>query len=445
MESLRLRLLAWLFVPLVIVGVTAATGAYYFMERRLTQAYDLDLGDIARALVPYIKVHDGRLVLELTEMADAILRADSTDHIYYTVRDGDGHVVAGDPHLKPPPQLPGETVLYWDDSLDGRPIRAVALEAAIGGMPVSVVAAETTFKREHAYRDALLSEIAPTTLLSIATFVAVVFGVRRGLGPLDLLREELQSRSHVDLRPVQDNHVMEELKPLVRELNSMLARLKDAQSTQARFIANAAHQLRTPIAGLITQLDLARREGGGEREAHFAQAREGAQRLARLAQQVLSLAAADPVSNPVVRSESADLSDIVKSHADSWVRSAAARHVDLEFDLAPAPIEGDPVLVGELAANLVDNATRYGAKYVLIGTRREGTRSVLEVVDDGPGIPRAERERIFERFHRMDRSDRGGSGLGLAIVREIAQRHDATIAVDDGPTGRGVRISVSFP
>jgi len=445
MESLRLRLLAWLFVPLVIVGATAATGAYYFMERRLTQAYDLDLGDIARALVPYVKVHDGHLALELTQMADAILRADSTDHIYYMVRDGDGVVVAGDPHLKPPPQLPGETMLYWDDTLDGRPIRAVALEAAVGGMPVSVIAAETTFKREHAYRDALLSEIAPTALLSIATFVAVIFGVRRGLGPLELLREELQSRSHVDLRPVQDNHVVDELKPLVRELNSMLARLKDAQGTQARFIANAAHQLRTPIAGLITQLDLARREGGAEREMHFAQAREGAQRLARLAQQVLSLAAADPVSNPVRRSEPADLADVVKGHADAWVRTAAARHVDLEFDLAPAPIEGDPVLVGELAANLVDNATRYGAKYVLVGTRREGKSSVLEVVDNGPGIPKAERERIFERFHRMDHQAAGGSGLGLAIVREIAQRHDAAIAVEDGPTGRGVRISVSFP
>ncbi len=273
----------------------------------------------------------------------------------------------------------------------------------------------------------------------------MIFGVRRGLGPLELLREELQSRSHVDLRPVQDNHVVDELKPLVRELNSMLARLKDAQGTQARFIANAAHQLRTPIAGLITQLDLARREGGSEREIHFAQAREGAQRLARLAQQVLSLAAADPVSNPVRRAEPADLAEVVKGHADAWVRTAAVRHVDLEFDLAPAPFVGDPVLVGELTANLVDNATRYGAKYVLVGTRREGKLSVLEVVDDGPGIPKAERERIFERFHRMDRQDAGGSGLGLAIVREIAQRHDAVIAVDDGPSGRGVRIGVSFP
>jgi len=229
----------------------------------------------------------------------------------------------------------------------------------------------------------------------------------------------------------------------VRELNLMLARLKEAQSTQARFIANAAHQLRTPIAALVTQLDLAWREGT-PREVHVAQAREGAARLARLAQQVLSLAAADPISNPVARTEPCDIADIVKGHADAWVRTASQRHVDLEFDLAPAPIEGDPVLVGEMAANLVDNATRYGARYVLVGTRREGSRSVLEVVDDGPGIPTEERSRIFERFRRRDGQSAEGSGLGLAIVREIAQRYGATVDVDDAPSGRGMRIRVSF-
>src|SRR6185312_5342506 len=138
---------------------------------------------------------------------------------------------------------------------------------------------------------------------------------------VEQLREELQHRSHTHLSPVGETHVVEELLPLVRELNDMLGRLQRAQETQARFIANAAHQLRTPIAGLVTQLDLARREGGGEREAHFAQAREGAQRLARLAQQILSLAAADPVSNPLRRLEPADLADIVKGHADAWVRT----------------------------------------------------------------------------------------------------------------------------
>jgi two-component system sensor histidine kinase TctE len=126
------------------------------------------------------------------------------------------------------------------------------------------------------------------------------------------------------------------------------------------------------------------------------------------------------------------------------VRSAASRHVDLEFDLAPAPIEGDPVLVGEMVANLVDNATRYGASYVLVGTRREGAQSVLEVVDDGPGIPEQERSRIFERFRRLDRQTGEGSGLGLAIVREIAQRYGGQVEVNDAPSGRGTRVRVAF-
>jgi two-component system, OmpR family, sensor histidine kinase TctE len=248
----------------------------------------------------------------------------------------------------------------------------------------------------------------------------------------------------VDLSPVEAGRVVEELKPLVRELNLMLARLKDAQSTQAQFIANAAHQLRTPIAAIVTQLELAGREGT-DREAHFENAREGAARLARLAQQVLSLAAADPISNPVARSEPCDLAEIVRSQADAWVRAASSRDVDVEFDLAPAPIVGDPVLVGELATNLVDNATRYGAHYVLVGTRRSGVRSVLEVVDDGPGIPASERTRIFERFRRLGTRMTEGSGLGLAIVAEIAQRHEATVEVDDAPSGKGTRIRVSFP
>jgi len=126
------------------------------------------------------------------------------------------------------------------------------------------------------------------------------------------------------------------------------------------------------------------------------------------------------------------------------VRTAAARHVDLEFDLAPGPIKGDPVLVGELAANLVDNATRYGAHYVLVSTRRSGNRSILEVVDDGPGIPASERTRVFERFHRLE-TRTGGSGLGLAIVAEIAQRHGATVEIDEAPSGKGMRIRISFP
>jgi two-component system sensor histidine kinase TctE len=248
----------------------------------------------------------------------------------------------------------------------------------------------------------------------------------------------------VDLRPLEKQRVDEELRPLVDALNGMLSRLEDAQKRQSRFIANAAHQLRTPIAGVITQLDLARSEAAG-REVHIAHAREGAARLARLAQQILSLAAADPLSNPGAPTDRCDLAEIVTRHADEWLRTARSLGVELEFDLAPTPISGNAVLVGELATNLVHNAARYGARTVTVAARRHDDRSILEVSDDGSGIPREARERVFERFSRLDSQSTEGSGLGLAIVSEIAQRHGATIELVDGASGRGTRVVISFP
>ena len=182
-----------------------------------------------------------------------------------------------------------------------------------------------------------------------------------------------------------------------------------------------------------------------EREVHLAHAREATARLARLAQQVLSLAAADPLSNPGAPTERVDLSEIVTSHADEWLRMTRTTGAELEFDLSAAPISGNAVLVGELATNLVHNAARYGARTVTVATRASEKTSKLEVSDDGPGIPAEARQRVFERFSRLDAQSTAGSGLGLAIVSEIAQRHGATVELADGPQGRGTRVTVAFP
>ena len=444
MRTLRATLLGWLLPPLLVVGVAAATGAYVFMERRLTQAYDLDLGDIARTMVPYLHTSDGRITLGLSELALAILKADSTDQIFYSVYDATGRVALGDTGLVPPSLERTAHAQFWDGVHEGLRIRGVTLSTSVNGLPITVVAAETINKRKRAYRDAFVSAIVPTVLLIIAPVFAIALGVRRGLAPLEQLRDEVQARPHGALHPMSTGKVPGELQPLVQELNDMLRRLAQAQETQARFIANAAHQLRTPIAGLITQLELAAR-GDGDSAEHIAQARDGAYRLARLAQQVLSLARADPVSNPKAAAEPFDLADVVKGRASTWLRSATARGVELEFDLEAARSKGVPLLAGELAENLVDNATRYGARNVLIRTHAVDGRAILEVQDDGPGIPPSERHRIFERFHRLDNESTEGSGLGLAIVREIAQRHGATIEVGDGDGARGTRFTVSMP
>jgi two-component system sensor histidine kinase TctE len=443
MRSLRKRLVAWLLPPLVVVGVVAGGGAYAFLERRLTAAYDLDLADIARAIVPYLRVRGGEIILGFNPEAEAILRSDSTDQIHYAVTSA-GRVVAGEWSLPRAPFTPTAQPRFWDDVHQGESIRAVAIAARVEDIPVQIVATETRRKRDAASRDAALSAIVPATLLSVAAVLAVLLGVRRGLGPVEDLRKQVQSRSHTDLRPVDEGGVVEELRPLVRELNEMLKRLDAAQGVQARFIANAAHQLRTPIAGISTQLELAASGDPAANTTHVAHAREGAIRLARLAQQILSLASADPVSNPAVPQQACDLADIVRDHAGPWLRSVTPRGVEMEFDLEPAPILGNSVLVGELASNLVDNAARYGGKLVKVATRCAEGRSVLEVADDGPGIPVDQRTHIFERFRRLDNESTEGSGLGLAIVKEIAQRHGAEIAVTEAKGG-GTRVSVAFP
>jgi two-component system sensor histidine kinase TctE len=414
-----------------------------FLDRRLTAAYDHNLGDIARALLPYIRDDNGRPYIDFTEQAEAVLRADSTDQIYYTVLDANGDRVAGDRALPVADATPALDPRFWDDTRMGEKVRAVVLDWQVGGHSVRVVAAETTHKRMSASRDAALSAIVPTVLLLGAAIAALILGIRRGLHPLDAMRESLQSRSHRDLHPFDDSRVDMELKALVGALNDMLARLDDAQQRQARFIANAAHQLRTPIAGVITQLDLAK-SAKGDREAHIRQAREGAARLARLAQQILSLAAADPLSNPETKRERVDLAGIVTSHADEWLRMAGNMGVELEFDLNPAPISGNAVLVGEMAANIVHNAARYGARTVSVSTRASNGHSILEITDNGPGIPIGERERVFERFSRLNPQSTEGSGLGLAIVHEIAQRHGARVELGDSERHHGTRVTVSF-
>ena len=446
MRSLRQHLLLWLLPPLLIVGAVATAGAYAFLERRLTAAYDLDLGDIARTVLPYVHVVDGKPTLVFDQQADAVLRADSTDIVYYAVIDAAGTVVAGERALPHPDFDPGPEARYWDTTYLGQRIRAVAIGTTIDGQRIRVVSAETCNKRDRASRDALLSALLPAGLLIIASAISVLFAIGRGLAPLDRVRRELQARTYLDLRPVAAGGTVEELQPLIQELNEMFVRLYEAQNAQARFIANAAHQLRTPIAGLVTQIELAKNvTDTAQRAQHLDHARESATRLARLAQQVLSLAKADPVSNPKMPEEECDLAAIVSDHASGWLRSVTSRKVELEFDLARAPIRGNAILVGELASNLVDNAARYGATTVKVATRNGEERSVLEVIDDGPGIPIDERTRIFERFRRLDNESTEGSGLGLAIVSEIAERHAATVSIDEPPVGAGTRVTVSFP
>ncbi|HWA37531.1 MAG TPA: ATP-binding protein, partial [Burkholderiales bacterium] len=271
----------------------------------------------------------------------------------------------------------------------------------------------------------------------------------RGLAPLERLQRALARRSHVDRGPVSAEGVPAEVRPLVSSINELLARLDRALTLQERFVADAAHQLKTPVAALRTQLDVALRERDPARLREGVEAAlPGLERLSRLASQLLTLARNEPDAAATVRFAPTDLDALGLEVATQWVPEALKRGIDLGFEGAGAPVlvQADAARLRELLDNLLDNAVRYSREGGRITVRVNAAPApVLEVSDDGPSIPPEERERVFERFHRLLGTSRDGSGLGLAIAREIARLHGARIALGDDADGVGNTFSVAFP
>jgi two-component system sensor histidine kinase TctE len=275
----------------------------------------------------------------------------------------------------------------------------------------------------------------------------VWFGVKRGLAPLARLSEEIKERTPADLHALDAGKAPEETRPLIAALNGLLGELASANRSQQRFLANAAHQLRTPLAGLQAHTELALSLPMTDAcRTQVEQVHQATIRTARLANQLLALARAEPGGHtePV---GPLDLKAMVEAVADEWVHRALQRDLDLGFDLGPAGVRGDGFLLREVLANLLHNAIEYsprGARITVRTGTREG-RPFLEVDDEDPGIPLAERERVLDRFYRVPGTPGTGSGLGLAIVREIASGHGASITIGDGAGGRGTRVALTFP
>jgi two-component system sensor histidine kinase TctE len=312
-----------------------------------------------------------------------------------------------------------------------------------------VVVGETLIKRQ-ALAQEILAAVGLSQLVLIAMVaLAVYLGVGHGLLPLVRLRQQIESRSHRDLTPLSEPNTPQEVRPVVHAINELMHRLERAIASQQRFIADAAHQLRTPLAGLKTHAELALREhtleGMRERVLALTQATD---RSARLANQLLALARAEPEATAAQSLHVVDLNDIARRITADWVPRALERGIDLGLNAAAGsiPVPGNAVLLGEALANLIDNAIRYGASggHITVTTERFPDVATLVVEDDGPGILPKDRERVFERFQRLTDSGAEGCGLGLSIVREIAQVHDAEITLEDGAAGKGLRVCLRF-
>ena len=434
--------------PVALVLGIGAIAAYTVSIQHRSAAYDQSLVSTAFALGERLRTRDGVVAFDLPTVAERVARADRFDQVFYVVRGPDGERIAGDAGLpRPPPDARAQDeVIAYDAERAGKPLRLVEIRVPCGARTCTVTMAETTVKRERLARDIVASSAVPVVVLAVLVLVVVWFGVARGLQPLQGLSVQIRSRSPRDLRPVEAAEAPEEARPLVDSMNRLLGEVAEASRRQERFLADAAHQLRTPLAGLQTHVEIALAQPvPPECRSELEQVRSATVRTARLARQLLALARAEALSRAPEPAARAPLRPLVEEGADEWVRRSLARNIDLGFELEDASVNGDPFLLREVLANLVDNALEYApaaGRVTVRVARRPGGEVALEVEDDGPGIPPAERARVLERFYRVPGTAGTGSGLGLAIVREIVQGQAGRLEIGEGEFGRGCRVTV---
>jgi signal transduction histidine kinase len=431
MTSIRARLLGALIILVALISLLAAVVTYRRVLNETSTLFDYQLRQMALSL---------RSQISLAPRIEVPPDQGDTD---FVVQIWD---IFGARTYLSRPGLPmiNQTVLgYANLSLGGKAWRAYGLQTGAGviqiAQPVSV--------REGLARAAAERVVIPLILLLPIMIVAVAWIVRRGLMPLQYVAAEVQRRDVHSLRPLGTGDLPREIEPLVRELNRLLGRLQEAFSAQHAFISDAAHELRSPLTALRLQLQLLDR-APDETARLEARGRLGGavERAIHLAEQLLTLARSDPQElagefGPV------DLAAVAAEAITDTHELALARSIDLALDGAPGClVRGNGEALRILARNLVDNAVRYtppgGSVLVRCRSRTEG--ALLEVTDTGPGIPAAERERVFDRFHRRAAAQAEGTGLGLAIVKSIAGHHGARVVLGDAPGG-GLHVAVEFP
>lgn len=431
-DTLRGQLLLLATLPMLLVIIVSASATYVIAYRVATRAYDYSLLDTARTIATRIQMVEGEAPsIDMSPGVREVLSYDPLDNVYYAVKSRDHGVLAGRSDLPTAGKAPRDG-LYYDATVDGAPVRLIALPL---GSSVEVVVGETLRKRETLTKQIVLALALPEGILVVVGGALLWFGIGRGMSPVQRIAHALASRGHHDLRPIEIEPGAAELRSLVTSVNDLMGRLDLSLSMQHRFVADAAHQLRTPIAGLLAQIETALdRNPSDEARCRLQQLRVSATRTARLVNQLLALARAAPGQQSQFDFDKVDLTALVRNTCADWVPEALRCDADLGYDgpETPVVVEGNAPLLQDLLGNLIENAIRYGhsGSAIDVVLRLVDGYPVLEVANEGPPIPTDERDRMFERFYRIPGTSGTGSGLGLAIVRDVARMHDATVGFD---------------
>jgi two-component system sensor histidine kinase TctE len=446
--SIRRRLIVTLFLPAAVVLTAGTVSDYLTALPPLTDAFDQALLESALAIAAHVQPDsDGRLALHLPPDALAVLRAHSKDSIYFRVGTRDGALVAGDVDLPMPPASAANPRRGYAQ-YRGEPVRLVAYKTYASNQELTVTMGETLNKRTALSERILGSALATDGLVLGIILLLIWISVRLSLQPLRAMEEEISKRSAQDLTPVAAGDTPAEVRGLVAALNRLFGTVRDNAARQRQFLDNAAHQLRTPLAGIQAQVELlSRDEPDAARRERLHRVLDAARRVGRTAQQLLLLARADQSASSGWLREDVDLVAIVESTVGDQLAAAEAAGIDFGADLAEAPGHGVDWLLSEAARTLTENAiahTPAGGRVTVRCGEREG-RAFLEVEDTGVGIPAAERERVLERFYRASNTRGAGSGLGLAIVKEVAELHGADLSIEPGADGVGTRVTITLP
>ena len=444
------QVLGWLLLPLALLWPAAVLFTYIAVGMIADATFDRDLVDMARAVAA--EARGSALEGVMVTPALNALRDDPVDRMYAQIATDSGRTLIGDANMPPPPEIAkGDVVRLREGIVEGRLVRiAYQWLPATDSRPALLVQVGEPLQR----RGALVRNVTALVMAMITVLVPLIvgfvwLGLWRGLRPLRGLGERIERRAADDLSPLPAAEAPAEIAPLVASLNTQLDRVRHNLEAQRRFVADAAHQLRTPLAGLKAQAESALRGGSlEEARARLAHIEASADRLGRLVTQLLALARADDALAQQPPSEAVELNGLLRAVCSDCAEHALARQVELGFDPAShdVAVRGSPLLLRELFANLVDNAIRYTPAQGEVAVRVESQGAARVLVEDtGAGIAPEDRERVFERFHRVLGTSSPGSGLGLAIVRTIAGLHHADVRAEPRSPGPGTRLVVSFP
>lgn len=456
-SSLRRRLLSWILLPLLGLIAVNATVGYGNAVQAANEAYDRSLYLAARTLAEELEWRDGRLQIDVLRAAGYLFENHTGSRLFYKVTTAQGQLLAGDPGLPDPPPRAEPSVRFFalvqfDDGIyRGQPVRLAQLTHVLegAGMPdplVRVVVAETMEARQQLIQHILRDTLGSQGLLLLLAAVLVVWGVQRGIRPLEPFRQQLADKADDDFAPLHPPDLPRELQPLVEALNGYLARLGRLIEIRKRFLDNVAHQLRTPLTALKTQLTLAQRDPEpAQARALMQAAHRTTDDAVRLTEQLLAMTRAEH-AHELHTAEAVDLVALARQVTQEHLLRAHGRGDDLGFEaLVPhCEVQGIALLLHEALSNLVDNAIHHGPAGQNRITVRVGARWV-EVEDNGPGIEPKHQPHVFERFYRAAPAGLPGTGLGLAIVREIALQHGAQVSIRSPvQDGRGTAVRIAW-